>query len=110
VLVFLSSWCDPCARWQAALGELVRRYRDVVAFVGIAGQDEPRALARFLDEHRASYPVGIDGSLEIWRRYAVREPPATVLISRGGRLLRGWPGMAETRPLEEALDRLVVSR
>jgi cytochrome c biogenesis protein CcmG/thiol:disulfide interchange protein DsbE len=53
------------------------------------------------------YAVGIDESLQIWRRYAVREPPAVVLVGRGGRLLRGWPGVVDTRRLESELAGLV---
>jgi peroxiredoxin len=108
VLAFFSSWCGPCARQQAALAELADRYGDAVAFVGIAGQDERGALAAFVERNEVSYPVGIDETLEIWRRYAVREPPAVVLIAPGGRLLRGWPGMVDTRRLEAALDRVVI--
>jgi peroxiredoxin len=109
VLVFLSSWCSTCARQQPALRELADEYGGAVAFVGIAGQDEPGALEAFVERHDVGYPVGIDASLDIWRRYAVREPPAIVLVDRGGRLLRGWPGTAGADRLAVALDRHVVA-
>jgi peroxiredoxin len=110
VLVFLSSWCSTCARQQGALRDLADEYGDAVAFAGIAGQDEPAALRAFVDRHDVRYPVGIDETLDVWRRYAVREPPAVVLVDRGGRLLRGWPGASGPGRLEAALDRLVVAR
>jgi hypothetical protein len=45
--------------------------------------------------------------MRIRRAVAAREPPAVVLIGRGGRLLRGWPGMVDTRRLESELEGLV---
>lgn len=108
VLVFFSSWCGPCAEGQAAVDALARRYRDAVAFLGVAGQDERQAVAGYVERHEVSYAVAIDESLDVWRRYAVREPPAVVLIGPGGRLLRGWPGAIDAGRLERALERLVV--
>jgi thiol-disulfide isomerase/thioredoxin len=108
VLVFFSSWCGPCAQGQAAVDALARRYRDVVAFVGVAGQDERTAVAGYVQRHEVSYAVAVDESLDVWRRYAVREPPAVVLIGPGGRLLRGWPGPIDAGRLQRELDHLVV--
>jgi thiol-disulfide isomerase/thioredoxin len=109
VLVFFSSWCGPCARDQPAVDALARRYDDAIAFLGVAGEDESQAVGRYLSEHEVPYAVGIDASLDIWRRYAVREPPAVVVIGRGGRLLRGWTGPIDAERLERELERLVVA-
>jgi hypothetical protein len=54
-----------------------------------------------------TYPVGIDGRLETWRRYAVPNPPAVILVGPGAKLLRGWPGGVETDALDAELQRLV---
>jgi peroxiredoxin len=100
VLFFFSSWCSECATEQKELGRLAERYGDDVAFLGIAGSDKPAPLKSFVGDHEVGYPVGIDPDLAIWKRYAIRTPPAVVLVSRGGRLLRGWP-----RPVGGALER-----
>jgi peroxiredoxin len=99
VLFFFSSWCSECAAEQQRLAPLVDRYRGEVSFVGIAGSDKPAPLQAFVGDHDVGYPVGIDADLAIWKRYAIRTPPAVVLVSRGGRLLRGWP-----RPVTGALE------
>jgi peroxiredoxin len=100
VLVFFSSWCSECASEQKDLAPLVERYGGDVAFLGIAGSDKPAPLKSFVGDHDVGYPVGIDTELAIWKRYAIRTPPAVVLVSRGGRLLRGWP-----RPVAGDLER-----
>ena len=100
VLFFFSSWCSECASEQRELAPLVSRYRDRVSFLGVAGSDKPEPLRSFVGDHDVGYPVGIDTDLAIWKRYAIRTPPAVVLVSQGGRLLRGWP-----RPVKGALER-----
>ncbi|MCP2164068.1 TlpA family protein disulfide reductase [Goodfellowiella coeruleoviolacea] len=107
VFTFLSSWCTACAEQQDALSELARTHRDRVVFLGVAGADEPDELAAYLSAHHVDYPVVVDRELTVWRDYAVREPPAVVLISRDGRLLRGWPGGLAAPALQAQLNALV---
>jgi len=107
VVFFFASWCSRCATQQERLAPLVKRYRDVVTFVGVGGQDKPPAVKSWLDAHDVTYPVAIDGGLDMWRRYAVRQPPAVVLIAPGGKLLRGWTGGVSTDVLDTELERIV---
>ncbi|TYB40612.1 TlpA family protein disulfide reductase [Micromonospora sp. AP08] len=109
VLVFFTSWCTLCADRQPALGELARRHSDEVVFVGVATEDKPEDVQRYLREHRVGYPVALDADGGIWRSYAVREPPAVVVIAKGGALLRGWPGGVDAATLDAALRRLVLA-
>jgi hypothetical protein len=87
--------------------DVYRLLATVVTFVGVAGQDRAPAVRSWLGEHDVTYSVGIDGRLETWRRYAVRTPPAVILVGPGGKLLRGWPGGVETDALDAELQRLV---
>lgn len=103
VLFFFASWCTACARLQPGLVDLAERYRDRVVFVGIAGEDKQDALAPYLEEHDVPYPVAIDERLTVWRSYGVREPPHPVVVSRGGRVVKGWPGRVPIGTLEETL-------
>ncbi|WBB67814.1 TlpA disulfide reductase family protein [Micromonospora sp. WMMD812] len=109
VLVFVSSWCTVCAQRQDALSELARTHRDKVVFVGVATEDKPEDLQRYLREHRVEYPVVLDDDGAIWRSYAVREPPAVVVIAKGGALLRGWPGGVDATTLDSRLRELVLA-
>ena len=107
VVFFFASWCSRCATQQDALKPLAEKYRDVVTFVGVGGQDKGPAVKSWLDAHDVTYPVGIDGGMETWRRYAVRTPPAVILIAPGGKLERGWPGGVNEDVLGDELARLV---
>ncbi|MEU1888377.1 TlpA disulfide reductase family protein [Micromonospora rifamycinica] len=109
VFTFFSSWCTTCAARQDALSDLARRYRDRVVFVGVAGADQPDELQDYLRTHRVEYPVVVDGDQTVWRSYAVREPPAVVLVAKGGALLRGWPGGLDAAALDQRLGELVVA-
>ncbi|GAB3976145.1 TlpA disulfide reductase family protein [Plantactinospora veratri] len=109
VLTFFSSWCNTCAERQDGLGELARDLRDRVVFVGVAGEDEPDALQDYLRRHRVEYPVLVDGDQRIARAYAVREPPAVVVVAKGGTLLRGWPGGVDAATLDSMLRKLVLA-
>ncbi|MEK8106305.1 TlpA disulfide reductase family protein [Micromonospora sp. M12] len=109
VLTFFSSWCTTCAGRQAALSELARSYRDRVVFVGVAGADQADEVQEYLRAHRVEYPVVLDDQQTIWRSYAVREPPAVVLVAKGGALLRGWPGGLDAPTLDRQLRELVLA-
>ena len=92
VLVFFESWCELCARQQPDITALSEEYGDTVLFVGVGHESGSEDTAEYVREHGIDYPVGIDASGEVWRRYRVEEPPLVALVSRGGRLVRGWPG------------------
>ncbi|MFU8874662.1 TlpA family protein disulfide reductase [Micromonospora sp. SL4-19] len=109
VLVFFSSWCTVCGQRQDALSELARTHRDKVVFVGVATQDKPDDLQRYLREHRVEYPIVADDDGTIWRSYAVREPPTVAVIAKGGALLRGWPGGVDAPTLDDRLRELVLA-
>ncbi|WP_326551762.1 TlpA family protein disulfide reductase [Micromonospora sp. NBC_01813] len=110
VLTFFTSWCTTCADQQAALSELAGANADRVVFVGVVGaDDDPAQVQDYLRRHQVDHPVLVDDDQTIWRAYAVREPPAVVLIARGGVLLRGFPGGIEASALERILTELVLA-
>jgi thiol-disulfide isomerase/thioredoxin len=92
VLVFFESWCELCARQQPDITALAEEYRDPVLFVGVGHESSTADATEFVREHDIDYPIGLDSDGETWRRYRVDEPPLVALVSRGGRLVRGWPG------------------
>jgi peroxiredoxin len=107
VVSFFASWCSKCATQQDGLKQVIDDYGDAVDFVGIAGQDTPEAVGTWVKAHDVGFPVGIDTDLATWRRYAVRTPPAVILVAPGGKLFRGWPGGVDAKTLQDALGELV---
>jgi peroxiredoxin len=109
VLVFLASWCTTCADRERALAKLVGDYQHGVAFLGIAAADDAGALRTYVDEHGVEYEVGLDDDQTVWRKYAVREPPAVVLVAKGGKVVKGWPGGLEPSRLDAEIRRWLVA-
>jgi peroxiredoxin len=108
VLVFFESWCELCRDQQPEINELVEDYRDVVLFLGVAGLSDPDDLRAYVADNDVAYPVGSDRSGEVWLDYAAEEPPLVALVSKGGQLLRGWPGGLPAESLRDQIDRLAV--
>jgi thiol-disulfide isomerase/thioredoxin len=109
VLVFFESWCSLCREQQPEINEVAEEYQDVVLFVGIAGISDPADVEEYVADNRITYPVGTDPDGMRWLRYAVAEPPLVALISKDGRLLRGWPGGISGDALREQIEQHAVA-
>jgi thiol-disulfide isomerase/thioredoxin len=109
VLVFFESWCELCRQQQPGINELVEEYRDIVLFVGVAGMSREDELRDYVEDNEVAYPVGIDRSGEVWLRYAADEPPLVALVSKGGHVLRGWPGGLSADELRSHIEELAVA-
>lgn len=110
VLVFFESWCSLCREQQPEINEVAEEFRDVVLFVGIAGISEPADVEEYVSDTGVSYPVGTDSDGMRWLRYAVSEPPLVALISKDGRLLRGWPGGISGAELRNQIEQHAVEK
>ncbi|HZY27627.1 MAG TPA: TlpA disulfide reductase family protein [Jiangellaceae bacterium] len=108
VLTFVESSCEPCREQQREINDVAADYGDAVLFLGIAGTSAPDDAREYVRENDVAYPVGTDPSGEIWLQYGVDEPPLVVLVSRGGRLVRGWPGGVGGDDLREQIEALLV--
>ncbi|MEU8263042.1 redoxin domain-containing protein [Micromonospora sp. NPDC048999] len=106
VLVFLEPWCTLCAEQQREINQLVEDYRDVILFVGVGADSTADRMRQYVRDNEVKHPVGIDATGQIWRKYRVEEPPLVALVTKGGKLLRGWPGGTDT--LRAQLNDLVT--
>lgn len=108
VLVFFESWCTLCREQQEGINDVVADYRDVVLFVGIANLSEPADVEQYVSDNDITYPVGIDSTGRTLLNYAVTEPPLVALVSKGGRLLRGWPEGLAGEELAQQIEQLAI--
>ncbi|MDQ0895932.1 TlpA family protein disulfide reductase [Agromyces ramosus] len=107
IVQFMASWCSSCAEQQSVLSRVAAEYGDAIAIAQVSGDTDAAALAGYLDAHQVAQPVLVDHDLQIWRSYAVTEPPMTALIDSEGHLLKLWPSGADEQKLREQLDRIV---
>ena len=104
VLVFTASWCDRCADVHRRAAEVVEEH-DGVALLGVVPGDDAEGAREYAQELGLGYPIAV-GDEGVWLDYAVREPPAVVLVAPPGKVLRGWPGGVERTVLAQRLDEL----
>ena len=108
VLVFTASWCNRCADVHRRAAEVVDDHEGV-ALLGVVPRDDAEAAREYAEELELGYPIAVADE-RVWLNYAVREPPAVVLVAPQGKVLRGWPGGVETPVLARSLDELVENR
>lgn len=108
VLVFTASWCGRCAELHRAAAAAVDEYGEAIALLGVVAEDDAGPALDYADELDLGHPVAVAPE-RVWLNYAAREPPVVVLISRGGKVLRGWPGGVAREELARRLGELVAS-
>ncbi len=77
-----------------------------VALLGLVPEDDAGPAVDYAKELDLGYPVAAAPE-RVWLDYAAREPPVIVLVSRGGKVLRGWPGGVPRAVLTRRLGELV---
>jgi peroxiredoxin len=108
VLVFTASWCERCADLHREVAAAVDERGDELALLGIVPEDDAEAARDYADELDLGRPLAA-ASDRVWLNYAAREPPVVVLVSRGGKVLRGWTGAVDREVLDRRLGELVGS-
>jgi peroxiredoxin len=109
VLVFTASWCERCAELHREAASAVDEHGDAIALLGIVAEDDAAAALDYAEELDLGHPIAVAPE-RVWLNYAAREPPVVVLISRGGKVLRGWPGGVAREVLARHLGSLVAVR
>jgi peroxiredoxin len=107
VLVFTASHCERCAGIHRRAAEAVGAHEGAVGLLGIVGEDDAEGGRDYAGELDLGYPVAVAPE-RVWLDYAAREPGLVVLVAKGGKVLRGWPGGATLEQLRPRLEELFV--
>lgn len=100
-----------CVREAPAFEQAYRKYRARgVEFVGVQVQDEEVDARRFLKEHGATYPAGLDPDLATAKRFGFPGTPLTIVIDRQGQIAARQYGPADGVWLARHLDPLLKRR
>jgi peroxiredoxin len=84
---FWASWCGPCRVEMPHLNRLHDKYKaGGFAVLGINIDDDPAHGAQTAQRWGVRFPVLLDASKDVTRRYDLGAMPSTVLVDRDGRI------------------------
>lgn len=110
VLVNLwATWCPPCRAEMPAIEKIYQEYKDkgfVVLAVNMTTQDDPFAVAPFVQEYGLTFPVLLDENALAAAAYQMRSLPSSYFIDRAGIIREVVIG----GPMAEALLRTRVEQ
>ena len=100
-LDFWASWCGPCRQSFPWMNEMRDKYAEQGLKVIAVSLDHDKDLARrFADEFEAEFTIGFDTRSELADQFDVRGLPASVLISRKGKMLAMHAGFNDEQAIE----------
>ncbi len=105
VLVFTASFCDRCRTIDRDVAAAVAEHDGAIAVLDVVEADDAEAAA-YAEELDLGHPVARAAD-RVWLSYAAREPGLVTLVSKGGKVLRGWPNGISRAELAPYLDDLV---
>lgn len=104
-----ATWCPPCRAEMPAIEIIYQEFRDqgfIVLAVNATSQDEPSAIAPFLDQYGITFPVLLDETGNISTIYKLQSLPSSYFIDRQGVVQEVIIG----GPMSEALLRTRVEQ
>lgn len=108
VINFFASWCGPCRDEAKGLQKTYDAFKERgVEFAGVAVQDSPEGVSRYVKEFGITFPVGIDSSGEIASAYKIYGLPRTFVIGGDGRIVFMRSGPLTEEDLATELKRLL---
>jgi peroxiredoxin len=88
VLVNLwATWCPPCRAEMPAMQKLYDEYKDqgfVVLAVNMAYQDNPLEVMPFTQEYDLTFPILLEETGDVAKKYELRSLPSSFFIDRDG--------------------------
>jgi cytochrome c biogenesis protein CcmG/thiol:disulfide interchange protein DsbE len=110
IVNFWASWCLECRPEMPVLESLHRELASRgLAVVGINAREHPRAVGRYAQELRLTFPLVLDPAGKINNLYGVIGLPTTFVVGRDGRAVafgvgaRDWGSRAARALLETLL-------
>ena len=84
VLNFWATWCPPCKAEMPELQAASERLAGEVAIVGVDQGESAAEVKAFAAQHGLTFPMPVDGKMDVSRQYLVRNLPTTFFIDRSG--------------------------
>lgn len=82
-----ATWCPPCRAEMPAMQKLFDEYQDqgfMVLAVNMTYQDNPSAVAPFVQENALNFPILLEDTGKVAEQYELRSLPSSFFIDRNG--------------------------
>jgi thiol-disulfide isomerase/thioredoxin len=109
VIDFWASWCGPCRKSIPELVKLHAKYKDKVAFLGIALNDTKDAIEKIVQEDSIRYPILI-GNNDVAKAYSVEAIPTMYILDMKGNVAfkeTGFDADSGSVRIERTIKRLI---
>ncbi len=82
-----ATWCPPCRAEMPAIEKMYGEYKDqglIVLAVDMTYQDDPGAVAPFMQKYNLTFPILLDEKALVGSAYQLRSLPSSYFINRAG--------------------------
>lgn len=109
LLNFWATWCGPCKAEIPGFVELQEQYRKDLVIIGYSVDDTAEKARAFAAEYRINYPILLGlGREDVQDAYGpIWGIPASILISRDGRVCKRHMGIAPKETFEKEIKALL---
>jgi len=110
LLDFWATWCPPC---RASLPHLQKIYEDEqlrdkgLRVFGVNQGEDKKTAKEYCDQNNLKFPVPLDKTQAVGKRYLVQGIPTSVVIGRDGKIANVFIGYGEglEDKIHEAVDK-----
>jgi len=111
ILNFWATWCFPCREEMPLLDkEYQAKKEDGLVVVGVNVGESPTQVQEFVDEIGVTFPIWLDQSQQVSRRYRVFGLPSTFFIDREGVIQSFYLGQLREKQLRQGVSQILVEK
>ncbi|WP_232697338.1 TlpA family protein disulfide reductase [Brevibacillus daliensis] len=106
---FWASWCEPCHLEAPMLTDLYAKYKDKAEFyaVNLTKSDSVDLAYEFVDQYKFEFPVLLDESASVKKKYYAYSIPTTYFINKDGVIIDVAIGVLPPDVFEDKILRMI---